>query len=103
MRLPCRQLQFIELDAHGNMHSAGYAPFLDYRHLTEEEQIFIPQLRNVPWLKGDLEEQARPYAIAKLVPRHLEEVRKRREEQITRTQAAVNERRTNEIRYWYYR
>ncbi|HJT59100.1 MAG TPA: helicase-related protein, partial [Ktedonobacteraceae bacterium] len=37
-----RQLQFIELDANGNAHSAGYAPFLNYRPLTGEEQACIP-------------------------------------------------------------
>ncbi len=36
------QLQFIELDARDNIHSAGYAPFLDYRALTEEEQTLVP-------------------------------------------------------------
>ncbi len=95
-----RQLQFIEIDAAGTIHQAGYAPFLDYRPLHEEEQVLVPQLRSVPWLNGDLEEQARSYAITELVPRHLEEVRRRREEQIDKTSAAVNERLTTEISYW---
>jgi len=34
------------------------------------------------------------------VPQHLDEVRKRREAQIDKTKAAVNERLTNEISYW---
>ncbi|HEU5380441.1 MAG TPA: DUF3883 domain-containing protein, partial [Ktedonobacteraceae bacterium] len=42
----------------------------------------------------------RSYAIRELVPRHLGEVRKRREEQIDKTSAAVNERLTREINYW---
>src|SRR5205807_5604553 len=58
------------------------------------------QLRSAPWLSGDLEEQARSYAITELVPRHLEDVRHRREEQIDKTSAAVNERLTTEISYW---
>ena len=95
-----RQLQFIEIDAAGTIHQAGYAPFLDYRPLHEEEQVLVPQLRSVPWLNGDLEEQARSYAITELVPRHLEDVRRRREEQIDKTSAAVNERLTTEISYW---
>src|SRR5205823_432317 len=67
-----RQLQFIELDANGNAHSAGYAPFLNYRPLTEEEQTYIPALRNTGWLKEDLESQALSYAITELVPeRHI--------------------------------
>jgi hypothetical protein len=95
-----RQLQFIELDERGTIHAAGYAPFLDYRALHEEEAALAPQLREVPWLKADLEEQVRTYAITELVPRHLTEVRQRREEQIDKTMAAVNERLTNEISYW---
>jgi superfamily II DNA or RNA helicase len=95
-----RQLQFVEMDASGTMQPAGYAPFLDYRQAKEEEQALVRDQRNKPWLQGDLEEQARSYAIMHLVQKHLEEVRKRREAQIDKTQAAVNERLTNEISYW---
>ncbi len=98
-----RQLQFIEMDAQGTMHAAGYAPFLDYRPLRDEEQALIPQLQDASWLKGDLEEQARSYAITELVPRHLAEVKQRREAQIDKTSAAVNDRLTTEISYWDYR
>jgi hypothetical protein len=99
-RIVSRQLQFIELDASGNIYPAGYAPFLDYRHLSTNELDFAPTLRNQPWLTAKLEEQARTYAITQLVPRHLSEVRNRREAQIDKTEAAVNERLTKEISYW---
>ncbi|MDQ6662367.1 MAG: DEAD/DEAH box helicase, partial [Chloroflexota bacterium] len=95
-----RQLQFIELDASGTAHSAGYAPFLNYRSLTEQEQSLIPTLLNIPELKGDLEAIARSYAVTELVPRHLEETRQRRETQITKTMVAVHERLTKEMSYW---
>lgn len=95
-----RQLQFIERDEQGTISTAGYAPFLDYRPLTEEEFAFVPELRSASWLTGDLEEQARTYAITQLVPRHLSEVRQRREEQIDKTIAAVNDRLTREISHW---
>jgi SNF2 family DNA or RNA helicase len=95
-----RQLQFIELDSHGTMHSAGYAPFLDYHPLTQEEQALALPLREQPWLTGDLEEKARTYAVTQLVPRHLKEIRQRREAQISKTKEAVNERLTKEISYW---
>src|SRR5947209_8614715 len=36
-----RQLQFIEIDEQGSVHTAGYAPFLDYRPLGEEEQLVV--------------------------------------------------------------
>jgi SNF2 family DNA or RNA helicase len=95
-----RQLQFIERDEAGNMHAAGYAPFLDYRPLRGEEQPLIPHLRAAPWLTSDLEEQARSYAITELVPCHLAEVKQRREEQIDKIMAAVNDRLTKEISHW---
>ena len=37
-RVISRRMQFVELDGQDTMHAAGYAPFLDYRPLTEEEQ-----------------------------------------------------------------
>jgi hypothetical protein len=40
------------------------------------------------------------YAIEHLVPRHLARIRKRREELIDKTLAAVHERLTKEINYW---
>ena len=99
-RVISRRLQFVELDGQKTMHAAGYAPFLDYRPLTEEEQTLVPQLSDIPWLKSGLEEQARTYAITELVPRHFEEVKQRREEQITKTLGAVTARLTSEISYW---
>ena len=101
-RIVSRQLQFIEMDEQGNMRPAGYAPFLDYRPLDAEGQTLIEPLRAVPWLKRNLEEQARTYAITDLVPRHFAEVKVRREAQIDKTMAAVNERLTREISYWDY-
>ena len=102
-RVVSRQLQFIELDEQGHTRPAGFAPFLDYRPLQEEEQALVEPLRAVPWLKRDLEEQARANAITELVPRHFAEIKERRETQIDKTMAAVNERLTKEISYWDYR
>ncbi len=95
-----RQLQFVEMDASGTIRPAGYAPFLDYRPVTEQEHPLLADQRKQPWLQDNIEERARSYAIMHLVQQHLEEVRKRREAQIDKTQAAVNERLTNEISYW---
>src|SRR5579859_2564420 len=102
-RIVSRQLQFVELDEQGQAHPAGYAPFLDYRPLEETEQALVEPLRALPWLKRDLEEQARVYAITELVPRHFAEVKERRETYIVKTMDAVNERLTREISYWDYR
>jgi hypothetical protein len=45
-----RQLQFVELDASGTIRPAGYAPFLDYRQIKEQEQVLIRDQYNQPWL-----------------------------------------------------
>ncbi|HEY1353447.1 MAG TPA: helicase-related protein [Ktedonobacteraceae bacterium] len=95
-----RQLHFVEITTHGEVASAGYAPFLDYRPLSAEEQSLISELTSVSWLACDPEQQARTYAIERLVPRHLAEVKERREAEIKKIMRAVNERLTKEIMYW---
>jgi len=52
------------------------------------------------WLKRDIEPIAVSYAAQCLVPEHYEEIRKRREEQVDKTMAAVKERLTVEINHW---
>ena len=99
-RVVSRQLQFVELDESGTLRPAGYAPFLDYRPPDETERALLAPLRQAAWLQGNLEERAKAYAITELVPRHFAEVKARREAQITKTLAAVNERLTTEIMYW---
>ncbi|MBI1792204.1 MAG: DUF3883 domain-containing protein [Acidobacteria bacterium] len=103
-RVASRQLQFIEMDAAGATRNAGYAPYLDYRAATPEElAVLASALDSEAWLKGDLESAVTGYAIASLVPKHLEEVRTQREELVVRTMAAVKDRLTKEINYWDHR
>ena len=60
-------------------------------------------LESQSWLKGDLESMVVGHAIADLVPKHLDEVRKRREDLVTKTMAAVKDRLTKEITHWDHR
>jgi hypothetical protein len=99
-RVVSRQLQFVEIDADGQAHTAGYAPYLDYRPLHEDEHTLVAQLLEEQWLQRDLADQALRYAISELVPRHFDEVRRRKEELVTKTLIAVQERLTKEIIYW---
>ncbi len=79
---------------------AGYAPYLDYRPLTEDEKPLVePVLASLP-LRQDLEAKAIGYAIAHLVPAHFQEVRTRQEEQIAKIERAVKDRLTKEIHHW---
>lgn len=99
-RVVSRQLQFVEIDADGQARTAGYAPYLDYRPLHEDEHTLVAQLLEEQWLQRDLADQALRYAISELVPRHFDEVRRRKEELVTKTLIAVQERLTKEIIYW---
>jgi superfamily II DNA or RNA helicase len=103
-RVVSRQLQFIEMDASGATRNAGYAPYLDYRAANDEELVVLSApLDSESWLKGDLESTVVGPAIAELVPKHLDEVRTRREDLVTRTMVAVKDRLTKEINYWDHR
>jgi superfamily II DNA or RNA helicase len=98
-----RQMQFVEIRRDGSTSLAGYAPYLDYRPVTEDEHPLLSTLLDEPWLREDIETKAMSVAISQIVPRHLAEVKRRREEMITRTIAAVKERLTKEITHWDHR
>lgn len=55
------------------------------------------------WLREDLEAKVKSYAIAHLVPQHLQELKQRKEELIAKTMTAVKDRLTKEINYWDHR
>jgi len=96
-----KQFQFVEIDETGKTRSAGYAPHLDLRPITEEEMKLITEELNADWLAGtQLENTVLRHAVEELVPRHLQEVRERQESLVTRTRAAVKDRLEKEIRYW---
>lgn len=99
-RIISRRLQFVEMKANGSAITAGYAPYLDYRPLKEEEKPVIAPLLETGWWQEAVEEKAINYAIQKLVPDHLSEVKSQREELIHKTIRAVKDRLTKEINYW---
>ncbi len=104
-RVISRRLLYVELDADGNARHAGYAPYLDYRPLREDEpspEEILAQ-PECAWITHDLERQALSFAVTQVVPEHLEEVRRRRLEWIEKTRAAVKDRLTKEIAYWDHR
>ncbi|HEV3257884.1 MAG TPA: helicase-related protein [Gemmataceae bacterium] len=98
-----RRMQFVEIDSRGASRTAGPAPYLDYRPLTEQEQLALQQFPEPDWLRSELEARVLEHAIAHLVPEHVHEVRGRKEELIDKTLAAVKDRLTKEINYWDHR
>jgi superfamily II DNA or RNA helicase len=99
-RIVSRQMQFVEIDESGRTRTAGYAPYLDYRPLTDEERPLLGSLLEANWLKRNLEDVALQHAITELVPRHFEEVAGRKRELLRRTQVAVKDRLSKEINFW---
>ncbi len=102
-RVVSRQLHFAEIDEGGAARAAGHAPYLDYRPITPEERALVEPVLQGGWLSADLEAQATGFAITRLVPPHLAEVRQRKTQLIARTRAAVKDRLTKEINYWDHR
>lgn len=100
-RIVSKMLQFVELTEAGQAKNAGYAPYLDYRPASPEEQEAILRYAHTqPWLSQDVEDRAVGYAIANIVPKHYSEVKAHRIKMADKTAKAVKERLTCEIQYW---
>jgi superfamily II DNA or RNA helicase len=102
-RAASRQVHFVEIDKTGAVRAAGWAPYLDYRPPEDAERERLQPLLDDPWLREDLEAQVTAFAVESIAQQHLQEVRARREEIVTRTAQAVKERLTKEINYWDHR
>ncbi len=104
-RVISKQMLYVEMDVTGQARHLHYAPYLDYRPLRPEEPNIEALLARpeCAWISPDLEQQALAYAIAQVVPGHLQEVRSRRLAWIEKTRAAVKDRLTKEIAYWDHR
>jgi superfamily II DNA or RNA helicase len=100
-----RRMLYVEMDAAGSARHLQYAPYLDYRPLAEGEPdaAVLLALPEASWIMKDLEQRAQGYAIAQVVPEHVQEVRERRLAWIEKTRAAVKDRLTKEIAYWDHR
>lgn len=100
-----KRMLHVEVDAELQTVGQDYAPYLDYRPLSDEEP-HVGEVSGRPecsWIGDGLESKAIEYAVSRLVPTHLEEVRSRKLELLSKTEAAVKERLTKEIAYWDHR
>jgi superfamily II DNA or RNA helicase len=99
-RIISRRFQFVEIFSDGRAKFAGFAPYLNYRVPQDVEIQRSKELINEGWLKRDIEKEARDFAIANIVRRHVEEVKAQREDLIDKTLRAVKARLSQEISYW---
>ena len=104
-RVVSKRMLYVELDADGVTRHVHYAPYLDYRPLGEDDPdvASIVDRPECAWIDRDMEKQAQGYAVARVVPEHLAEVRDARLALIAKTEAAVKDRLTKEITYWDHR
>ena len=98
-----RQVQFVEVNQGEEVRNAGFAPYLDYRPPQDDEQSLLDQVPEPEWLREHIESKAMGFAVANLVPRHLAEVKQRKESLVDKTVEAVKARLTAEINYWDHR
>ncbi len=104
-RVISKRVLYVEIDAEGAARRLHYAPYLDYRPLTDADPppAAILKRPECAWIGRDLEQKAQRHAVAHVVPEHLDEVRRARLELIGKTEAAVQDRLTKEITYWDHR
>jgi SNF2 family DNA or RNA helicase len=104
-RTVSRRMLHVELDTAGNARHLHYAPYLDYRPLQDDEPSTDELLARpeAAWIASGIEQRAQAYAIAEVVPQHVEEIRRRRVAWVEKTRAAVKERLTKEIAHWDHR
>lgn len=99
-RVVSQRMQYVEIAPDGQIFDAGYAPYLNYRPLSEDEQPLVEPLLSEDWLKQDIEAKSKTYAVKYLVPQHKREKEEQQGDLIDKTIAAVRERLTKEILYW---
>jgi len=95
-----RRMQFVEIDPQGNAVQAGWAPHLDLEPIDAAGMQLVSDILDAPWLTQNLEQVDLGYASSCMVPDHYEEVKRRREQRVDKTSAAVRERLVREINFW---
>jgi len=101
-RIASRRMLNVEIYPDGQIRSAQYAPYLDYRPLTADEPTASALLSRpeMTWVTPALELEIMRYAAANLAQAHLREVQVQRSQWVEKTRKAVQERLTKEITYW---
>ena len=101
-RVISKRMLYVELDAAGNSRHKEYAPYLDYRPLQPDEPDAAAVLAGpeCAWVGAELEHTAQRYAVAHVVPAHVEEVRGARQPLLDKTRVAVQQRLNLEIAHW---
>ncbi len=95
-----RRHEYIEIPEDGEPVHAGYAPYLDYRPLTDEERTAAKKVIAGDWISHALADTALSYAIEHLATGHFREINQVVTARVGKVRTAVKERLEREIRYW---
>lgn len=99
-RVISKHLHFIDSTKSGSSSDAGYAPYLDYRPLRQEESVEGINKKLID-LQQDLSEtMPLEYVSNEILPVYFQTERERRERIVEKTQKAVRERLIREINVW---
>ena len=98
-RAVSQRFQFVEITAAGDVIDPGAEPYLNYEPITGSQAGMLADLDSA-WADGGIDEVARNWAIENLATPHYDEVAEVTTARIRRVRSAVEERLTNEIRYW---
>ncbi len=99
-RIISRQIHFVEINHKDEISNAGYAPYLDYRPIENDELELVKDILDSEWLTKDLEPKIMSYAVTEIIPKHFNEVNEYHSCFIDKTIAAVEARLKEEINYW---
>ena len=95
-----RRFEYVEITEAGGVRDAGRDPHIDLRVPDSAERALLAPLADAAWVRAGLEDTALRHAGGHNAPRHLAEVQERVHGRVDRTLAAVEDRLTEEIRYW---
>ena len=99
-RVVSKRFEYVEITEGGEVSDAGHHPYVDYKIPDPDELAALAPVAAADWVRASLDEVAVRHASEHNVPGHLAEVQARVHDRIDRTLAAVDQRLTEEIRYW---
>ncbi|MCL6641449.1 MAG: DUF3883 domain-containing protein, partial [Candidatus Rokubacteria bacterium] len=99
-RVVSKRFEYVEIDASGAVSAAGHHPYIDYRPPSDDERAALADVAEQDWIRSSLTDVALRHAIEHNAPAHLAEVEARVHARVDATLAAVEQRLTEEIRYW---
>ena len=97
-RVISREAQFVRIFADGSTEDAGFAPHIDYRAPTAEEDATLRE--HISEFEKDLEDVAKQYAISHLATKHKKRIHDERKPRLEKTRDEVHRRLTAEVNYW---